>query len=517
MAKAVVARQLGDDFQARLFWLEAAKLLDPNSCVASVAFESGPKGFDDVVMRYDPSRPLQDGFGYPVYVDFLQVKWHVTAAGSIGYLDLIDPEFIGATSTSFLQNLHAAQRDHAPGGTGARFSLVTNWRYAPDDPLCRLFHKNSDALLPDVLFDGTTDRSVMGKVRKAWRQHLGLADDDGLGPTVRPLRICERPQSLEVQRDHLNARLMSVGLRSVDDARLANSYDDLIRKLHAQGRVTFDRADFAEMCRKEGLLLSDGPTPQGRPKGVLTIGIRSFIRFGENLEEQTDRMLDLVQYFDGRYVRNNTSWRTQILPELAQFLTAAVRDADRIQLQLDAHGSLAFAVGTFLNAKSGKTIELVQRGGRGIQIWTATDADPGAAPALTLASEARSSTGGDVAVAISLTHSVVRDVRAYVTDRLPDVSTLLVCEPEGGPSQLSVRNGAHAWAWTEQIVRTVRSLRTPRTRIHIFAACPNVMLLFLGQQQAALGPCIIYEWDFEGHRSRSYEPSLAFGEPAPAS
>jgi hypothetical protein len=40
MAEAVVARQQGDNFQARLFWLNAAQLLDPASAVRRVAYET---------------------------------------------------------------------------------------------------------------------------------------------------------------------------------------------------------------------------------------------------------------------------------------------------------------------------------------------------------------------------------------------------------------------------------------------------------------------------------------------
>ena len=41
MARSIVARRHGDDFQARLFWLHAASLLDPHSPVIKVAYETG--------------------------------------------------------------------------------------------------------------------------------------------------------------------------------------------------------------------------------------------------------------------------------------------------------------------------------------------------------------------------------------------------------------------------------------------------------------------------------------------
>lgn len=53
MADSIVARQQGDDFQARLFWLHATLLLDEASPVRRVLFETGPRAFDDVVVDYD--------------------------------------------------------------------------------------------------------------------------------------------------------------------------------------------------------------------------------------------------------------------------------------------------------------------------------------------------------------------------------------------------------------------------------------------------------------------------------
>ncbi len=69
MAGAVVARQQGDDYQARVFWAHASFLFLPETKVARVGFElDGVKAFDDVVVTY--STPLQDVRGRPITKDF---------------------------------------------------------------------------------------------------------------------------------------------------------------------------------------------------------------------------------------------------------------------------------------------------------------------------------------------------------------------------------------------------------------------------------------------------------------
>jgi len=73
---SVNVRRDGDAFQARIFWLKAAKLLDDQGNIVRVGFESGPRGFDDVWIEYDPRKAPLDQYGQPLAVERLQCKWH---------------------------------------------------------------------------------------------------------------------------------------------------------------------------------------------------------------------------------------------------------------------------------------------------------------------------------------------------------------------------------------------------------------------------------------------------------
>jgi hypothetical protein len=173
--------------------------------VVRVAYETGPKAFDDVLVEYDSAHAPQDHHGCPVLRDHYQCKWHVRP-GQFGYADLIDPAFTNATSQSFLQRARAAQAQHAPGGEGVRFKLVTNWRLDHDDPLMRIVLQQTHALDLDWLFDGTTPASAMGKVRKVWGNHLA-ADEAALRLVARTLGVTQRLESAEELRERLNDRL----------------------------------------------------------------------------------------------------------------------------------------------------------------------------------------------------------------------------------------------------------------------------------------------------------------------
>ncbi|HBR51519.1 MAG TPA: hypothetical protein DEA71_15710 [Nitrospira sp.] len=67
MAKANSARRHGDDFQARLFWLRAAALLDDKSPITKVCYEAGPKSFDDILIEYEVNAASPDPKDKPTH------------------------------------------------------------------------------------------------------------------------------------------------------------------------------------------------------------------------------------------------------------------------------------------------------------------------------------------------------------------------------------------------------------------------------------------------------------------
>jgi hypothetical protein len=199
----VTARWHGDNYQARVFWENAFNLLLPQSCVVEVTFEAdGPKAFDDVVVKYDP--PIARSGPDKVSADYHQVKWHVQTGGRFGYEDFVDPDFIGAKSFSLLQRLQQARKTAPPS---AHFSFLTTYRIKDGDPLADLISGHDKTVMVERLFDGTkTDKSRMGRVRKCWRDHLRLANDEELEEVVQGLRVLDGHRSLEELRSEINLR-----------------------------------------------------------------------------------------------------------------------------------------------------------------------------------------------------------------------------------------------------------------------------------------------------------------------
>jgi hypothetical protein len=476
--------------------------LDDASCVVEVTFEAdGPKAFDDVVVRYDP--PVARSGPERVAAEYHQVKWHVAYDGRFGFEDFVDPAFIGAKTVSLLERLREAKRA-APAGS--RFAFVTTYRVTDGDQLAELISGHDKSLLLERLFDGTTDQSRMGQVRRLWRDHLHLADDESLRDVLAGLRVLEGHRSLDELRSNINLRARVVGMLAHSDANSDFRYDELARQLKVRGLNGLTRAALEQLCRDEGLFAEcQAPDP-----AVLNVAVRSFLGPASDIiGASPDNTLLLVNHFRQRYLRDDRDWQADIRPEVEAFLREKARaSSGRLRIVLDAHASIAFLAGATLDLKSGVFVELVQKGRVGARTWRADDASSGAR--LDVAVYDLNEDQRDIAVAIGISQSTEAHSRSYVASRLPNVGKLVSLAFPGGPGQQNVAGGGHAAALAEQIANVVRSLKTtdPDAVVHVFAACPNSLLFFLGQQHQGIAPCIVYEFDFDRHGSKTYQPSF---------
>lgn len=502
MAEAVTARWHGDNYQARIFWENAFNLLDPHSCVVEVTFEAnGPKAFDDVVVKYDP--PVARSGPERVSADYHQIKWHVQTGGRFGYEDFIDPDLIGAQSFSLLQRLQQARLTAPPS---AHFTLLTTYRIKDGDPLATLISGHDKTLLIEKLFDGTTDRSRIGKVRKLWRDHLQLADDEALKAVVRGLRVIDGHRSLDELRAEINVKAQVVGVLAFSAADSDFRYDELARQLKVRQLSALTRESFLQFCRDERLLVER----VAEPDPFLPVAIRSFLGPAADIVGAApDDTLLLTDDFRQRYLQADRHWQRDIRPKVESFLREAVKKSARLRLILDAHASIAFLAGAVLDHKSGVQTQLVQKGRVGTRMWRADDASAAMGARFDIADEIIGD-GRDIAVAVSISQPATAQVRAYVAAQVPGAGRFVSCTLPGGPGQQSVAGGEHAAALAEQLSNHLRSLKAhdPDAVVHIFAACPNSFLFFLGQHHQSIAPCIVYEFDFDRRGNKTYQPSF---------
>jgi CBASS immunity sensor of nucleotide second messenger signals/CHAT domain-containing protein len=230
------------------------------------------------------------------------------------------------------------------------------------------------------------------------------------------------------------------------------------------------------------------------------LGVRSFDGYGRDMTDRNDEVLELVPYFDGRYIKDKASWQERIFPELRDFLARRVVEGQPLGLDFAAHSSIAFAAGWLLEPKSGLDVKVRQR----ISGETEIDWHPkeGAVPEGPLWAERQDvvldPAGPDVAVALSISQpNVAEHVEAFVRARSLPVGRIVDASvPEPGPR--SIQGGAHALRLAQTLLPRLQP-RQPHERggrVHVFAAAPNALVFYLGQLSTALGKLVLYEFPF---------------------
>ena len=499
MARAVAARTQGDAYQARFFWLQVCRLFQAHTQVTHVGYDvDGIKAFDDVVVAYDP--PVHDDLGGVVATDYFQIKYHVSQAGTIRFESLMDPEFIGAARFSLLQRLRDAHLETVGRG-GCRFILVTPWPIDPRDPLSELINNNAGQLHLNKLFSGGP-KSRMGLLRRKAADHLEV-DEQALRDTLASLRI-HHSEDLARLNDRLSDKLALAGMAPRSLEALSSPYDDLALKLLQTERNCLTATEVKEICEREGLWVGRAHPPDS----TADLGIRSFGRRAEYMEDEAESVLDLVPYFEGRAIRDATLWNTSIATEVVHFLEASAKAGEACRLQLDAHASVAALAGYCLDSKAGVQTTLVQKTRNGVEVWEVAEPADGAAPSWDFGTVPGDPVASDLAVAVSVAHDVRSDVEVFLRQSGLSVRQTLTATMEecGGTA---IQGGGHALALAQALVAELRTHRRSGQTAHLFIAAPNAFSFVLGQHLRAVGPTVIYEFNFESGEPGAYQAGIA--------
>jgi len=506
VGNSVVVLHQGFDYQARWFWIEGLRLFRSEPVLERVAIEApAPRGFDDVVSY--PVRPRdRDVWGQPVGIDGFQAKFHADQSRLIRAADLANPLFIGA-QTSLLERLRAATAASNSDGRHGRFTLVTPWHVDRNDLLGRILSPAGE-LRMSVLFDGRALRSESGKLRKFWREHLGLGDDDVLQDLLRHFRILER--DVEQTNREIERELEVAGLVPVEAGSVIHPYVDLIHGHVKRGELEFDAATLRKSLTAAGLWHAGPPLPEGhRP-----VAIRSRRRGVVHLDDETSELLDLIPFFHDRDLASGIDWDGDIAIQVARFLRTSIKVGERYRLYLDSHTSIAFVAGWLLHRADVMPMQNVD--GR-LLAWPAREPLRDAVR-WNWREQGVGSGGPDVAMALNVAHDIEADVLPFVVETLPQVGTVFLMKmPTVG--RTSVRDGAHANALAREAVELVRKHRPHDgrpSRVHVFAAAPNGLVFQLGRNGRPLGPTTIYEFDLDNpHRGYSRAISTPIREELP--
>lgn len=261
----------GYDFQYLVFWKYAAEMLDKNSNIKKIGFEyKGCKSFDDVVVFYDKPKRIE---GKDVLQECFQVKYHTSDINVINFENLINPEFIGAKSVSYLQkvaNIYFGLSDDRK--KSILFTMVSTWPVDINDALGVVKRNTYGCLDLEKLKSPPSGekRKVNNAIAKIC-DHLKRDRDE-----VIKLLSCLRFRLFDTQdtlSEIVNYRLKAVGLKPISESSDINKYKALINGWCSANICSFDKEWIIERCQKENLYISDDEIKYAIPEKTKFINI----------------------------------------------------------------------------------------------------------------------------------------------------------------------------------------------------------------------------------------------------
>lgn len=498
MAKSIVARRKGDEYQARFFWMKLLSLRTSDH-VESVIFESEEVSFvDDIVVKY--SYPILNELSgsHSVLCDLYQCKYHMVGNGAFTSQNLINPRFINSR-LSMLERLYDAytrlKEIHNVGTF--RLIIVSNWHWDHRDVIAQYLH---EGMIRPGFFE-RTHKNQVSSVLSEFAEHLSVSHEV-LRSFLNSVRFELGKNLLELTRN-LDPLLKLAGIQPINPTASSIIYDDLAWKLFQQGRHTFTKEQFDVILHEEGLIV---PSNVEQPE----ISIKSFSKYVRRPHDLQISHLDLCNLFDGRMPKNQSYWNKEIPHRVSKFLfdEPLLQRSYPILLFFDCHLSIAFIAGNLISPKHRIEIIPTQMDGYKYSPWSKTPPDFSNP---VWEHEIKGEITAEVVLVISVTHKVDSQVQSYLESELVCGLPIITVQPNGGPGPYAVTDGEHAWNLGFQLADFLSSI-LPRQccKLHLYYAGPVALSYIFGHTLRNLTQEIqLYEYDLEGQMGKqSYSPSI---------
>ena len=448
------ARIRGDDYQHIFAWIKTLQSLQPGTDVTAIGIEDPEAGsVDDVAVYRSRERN-----------EFYQVKSSVDAEKVVNIEWLISPSQGGGPS--ILQRFYESWGRLTRNGEHPWLHLVTNFLPDPNDPVIVLRDGRDGTLSARLRSKGP--RSSAGRMRVEMAKHLGISENELL-EFLSDVRFTMG--RLEGEWKEQAALLMyGLGLRHDEDA--VQGGVTTVRGWVTGGRRRLTTHDIRQEIASLNLR-------QREPTGILLV--QAIDR--DPMPESATVALDWVDYFIGdeprrrRRLHDIKLWNSRLRLELRgtvqKFRAKSYRSVlVRGYMRLPTW----FTIGTEFCKTAGFDVCSFQGG----DPWP-SHGDVIDFPVTVRTNEVLGE-GKDLAIGLSLSTDVSKDVLYYLPSGVPTAGRYVSIEPKGEPSNQSIRSDVEARGWAFRVRDIVRKLaREYRTgKLHLFLGTPHGAALLLG-------------------------------------
>lgn len=238
------------------------------------------------------------------------------------------------------------------------------------------------------------------------------------------------------------------------------------------------------------------------------LAVRSLRGYADDLDDKVYKILCLWDYFEKRRLAKGT-WE-DIKQEIKTFLDQYIEPGKHYNLHLPVHISLAFFIGRELPHKRGAEINVYQASPKR-QLWqrSKNQGNKENLEPWVVEDHKINETGNELAVAISVTHDIFRDVETFIRKESMGISHLLHLKlPK--TSHDSIKNADHAFDFSYEAITIIKEKyrQTDVSHLHLFISAPNNFNFQLGQHSLVLSDITLYEYDLESGNVGAYRRSI---------
>ncbi len=475
----IAARQLGDDFQAYYFWINAIKMLLPHSKIGSVSYECKEASpFDDVVVHYTTCI-MNEGTKTQYNRDYIQCKFRVRSDMLLKWTDLIDPNCYNNKDSILKRgyNFYLRQKDNC-----YRLFLCTPVTFEPKDLLAHYITNLEGGIDVAGLYDSNDakTRAMIDSIRTA----IGCENDEHLKGFLSKLRF-EQGKTIHNLKLELSY-ICNLANINYDVSRDSEFFTSLIRKENSRGNTIFDKEKIETICKDENLFIKE------RIKvGIIGIG-KSDSRI-ETLKSLGDKCLDLSAMFIGRRINNEDGWE-DVIRMSEKFVNEQLPYGHDYTICLSGTFSVAFLLGKLVGFKRGD-IALENRSGLWVKPKRQAKILREEESEFPMACDFEVNDCENAVVCISVgDQSITKDVLKYMREvKLARYKLLNYY------NDVADINSDDAWEFARSASCAIKSFifETSSNYLHLFYRGPAEIMFMLGQYSNEWGECQIYDFDFE--------------------
>ena len=220
--------------------------------------------------------------------------------------------------------------------------------------------------------------------------------------------------------------------------------------------------------------------------------MKSFSKFSSRLDSITDKHYSFVDLFDGRQIKDQDHWNSQIYPNVISFLESETAPGDNIHLHLDCHYSIVYTAG-HASARCNAKVWPDQNG----TPWFISDRPYRPFQELWKIIPHQLQKGEDIAVTVSVSQNICEDVMRTIKERDLPIGLLVEATVLPNVGRLSVQGADHAFLLAQELMQHIQNVSARNARrgcIHLFVSVPKAMMFFMGQEGYTLPQVQLYEY-----------------------